>query len=74
MAKIEITVTDEEKARLQAAADRSALKLATWARAHLLLASMPRNPLIDASRQHVVDAQVDALRRFEAKPSSGEVK
>ena len=36
MAKIEITVTDEEKARLQAAADRSALKLATWARALML--------------------------------------
>lgn len=42
MAKIEVTLTDEEKARLQAAADRSALKLATWAKARLLLAAMER--------------------------------
>jgi hypothetical protein len=42
MAKIEITVTDDEKARLQSAADRSALRLATWAKAKLLLAAMAR--------------------------------
>jgi hypothetical protein len=43
MAKIEITLTDAEKERLQEAADRSALKLATWAKAKLLLASMARH-------------------------------
>lgn len=40
MAKIELTLSDDEKAQLQAAADRNALRLATWAKAHLLLAAM----------------------------------
>lgn len=40
MAKIEITLTEAEKAQLQGAADRSALRLATWAKAKLLLAAM----------------------------------
>lgn len=40
MAKIEITLTDEEKAQLQRAADASALRLATWAKARLLLAAI----------------------------------
>lgn len=40
MAKVEITLTDQEKAQLQSAADASALKLATWAKARLLLASI----------------------------------
>jgi hypothetical protein len=40
MAKIEITLTDAEKDRLQRAADAQALKLATWAKARLLLAAM----------------------------------
>lgn len=40
MAKIEITVTEAEKAKLQEAANRNALRLATWAKAHLLLAAM----------------------------------
>jgi hypothetical protein len=39
MAKVEITLTDQEKAHLQRAADASALKLATWAKARLLLAA-----------------------------------
>lgn len=37
---IEITVTEAEKAKLQEAANRNALRLATWAKAHLLLAAM----------------------------------
>jgi len=40
MAKIEITLTDDEKRKLQAVADNSALRLATWAKAQLLLAVM----------------------------------
>lgn len=40
MAKIEITLSDQDKARLQAVADRNALKLATWCKAHLLLVAM----------------------------------
>jgi hypothetical protein len=40
MAKIEITLSDAEKAQMQRAADACALKLATWAKARLLLASM----------------------------------
>lgn len=39
-AKIEITLSDAEKAQMQRAADACALKLATWAKARLLLASM----------------------------------
>jgi hypothetical protein len=39
MAKIEITLSDAEKAQMQRAADACALKLA-WAKARLLLASM----------------------------------
>ena len=42
MPKIELTMTDEEKRKLQAAADKRALKLATWCKAHLLLAAMER--------------------------------
>ncbi|MGL4406368.1 MAG: hypothetical protein ACRCT6_11440 [Notoacmeibacter sp.] len=41
MAKIEFHLPDADKAKLQAAADRSQLKLATWCRAQLLLA-LPR--------------------------------
>ena len=37
--KIEITVSDQEKAQLQRASDACALKLATWAKAQLLLAA-----------------------------------
>ena len=40
MAKIEITLSADEKARLQREADKSALKLATWAKAQLLLLAM----------------------------------
>ena len=40
MAKIEITLTDDEKARLQSEAERNALKLATWAKRQLLLEVM----------------------------------
>lgn len=40
MAKIEISVSDKEKAALKAAADRQKLRLATWAKAKLLLAEM----------------------------------
>jgi hypothetical protein len=36
MPKIELTVTDEEKAAMQFAADRVSLRLATWARAKLM--------------------------------------
>lgn len=42
MAKIEITMSDADKRKLeQAAADRQ-LRLATWARSVLLLAAMKR--------------------------------
>jgi hypothetical protein len=42
MPKIEITVTEEEKERLKVAAASQNLKLATWAKFHLLgLASIP---------------------------------
>ncbi len=37
--KIVIYMTDDEKRRLQEAANRAELKLATWCKAHLLLAS-----------------------------------
>jgi len=43
MPKIEITVTEAEKSKLQSAADRRALRLATWAKAHLLLAAMQKD-------------------------------
>ena len=36
MAKIEISVTDAEKAALRFAADRENLRLATWAKAKLM--------------------------------------
>ena len=39
MPKVELTLTDDEKRRLQEAANRAELKLATWCKAHLLLAS-----------------------------------
>ena len=43
MPKIEITVTDDEKERLKVAAASQHLKLATWAKFHLLgLASIPQ--------------------------------
>ena len=40
MPKVELTLSEEEKRKLQAAADKRALKLATWCKAHLLLAAM----------------------------------
>jgi hypothetical protein len=40
MAKIEISLTEDEKRKLKAAADKSQLRLATWAKARLLLAAM----------------------------------
>lgn len=40
MPKIEITLTSDEKATLQSAADKSALRLATWAKALLILEAM----------------------------------
>ena len=40
MPKIELRMTDADKAMLQAAADASQLKLATWAKAQLMLAAM----------------------------------
>ena len=39
MPKVELTLTDDEKRRLQEAANRAELRLATWCKAHLLLAS-----------------------------------
>ncbi len=42
MPKIEITVSDAEKAKLQAAADKSALRLATWAKAQLLVKAVEK--------------------------------
>jgi len=42
MPKVELSLSDEEKRTLQKAADRRALKLATWCRAHLLLAAMEK--------------------------------
>jgi hypothetical protein len=40
MPKIEISLSEEEKRKLQAAADRHQLRLATWAKARLLLAAI----------------------------------
>jgi hypothetical protein len=40
MAKIDITLTDDEKRKLQAVADNSALQLAMWVKVQLLLAVM----------------------------------
>jgi len=40
MPKIELRMTDADKAMLQAAADANQLKLATWAKAQLMLAAM----------------------------------
>jgi hypothetical protein len=37
MARLELTMTDDEKARLEAAAKASQLRLGTWAKAQLLL-------------------------------------
>lgn len=42
MPKIELTVTDEQKAQMQRAADRVALRLATWAKARLMLDAMEK--------------------------------
>lgn len=36
MPKIELSLSDAEKAALQRAADKQHLRLATWAKAHLL--------------------------------------
>jgi len=38
MPKIELRMTDADKARMQAAADASQLRLATWAKAQLMIA------------------------------------
>ena len=38
MPKIELRMTDADKARMQAAADASQLRLATWAKAQLMMA------------------------------------
>ena len=40
MPKIELRISDADKARMQAAADASQLRLATWAKAQLMLAAM----------------------------------
>ena len=40
MPKIELRMTDVDKARMQAAADASQLRLATWAKAQLMIAAM----------------------------------
>jgi len=40
MAKIEFTLSEDQKRQLQAAADAKHLKLATWCKAHLLLLAM----------------------------------
>ena len=42
MPKVELTLSDAEKLALQKAADKRALKLATWCKAHLLLAAMEK--------------------------------
>ena len=39
MPKIELRLSDGDKAKLQAAADARQLRLATWCKAHLLLAA-----------------------------------
>ena len=39
MPKIELRMTDADKARMQAAADASQLRLATWAKAQLMIAA-----------------------------------
>ena len=43
MPKIELRMTDADKARMQAAADASQLRLATWAKAQLMIAAMGVN-------------------------------
>jgi hypothetical protein len=43
MAKIEITVSDQEKAQMLRAAEAAKLRLATWAKARLLLAAMDKD-------------------------------
>ena len=40
MPKIELRMTDVDKARMQAAADASQLRLATWAKAQLMIAAI----------------------------------
>lgn len=40
MAKVEITMSEDEKRTMQDAADGAKLRLATWARAQLLLAAI----------------------------------
>ena len=40
MPKIELRISDADKARMQAAADASQLRLATWAKAQLMIAAM----------------------------------
>jgi len=39
MPKVELNLSDGDKAKLQAAADARQLRLATWCKAHLLLAA-----------------------------------
>jgi len=40
MPKIELRMTDADKARMQDAADKCQLRLATWAKAQLMIAAM----------------------------------
>ena len=40
MPKIELRMTDADKALMQAAADKCQLRLATWAKAKLMIAAM----------------------------------
>ena len=40
MPKIELRISDADKARMQAAADASQLRLATWAKAQRTIAAM----------------------------------
>jgi len=46
MPKVELSLSDAEKDKLQSAADARQLRLATWCKAHLLLAAM--KPVGDA--------------------------
>ena len=40
MPKIELRISDADKARMQAAADANQLRLTTWAKAQLMIAAM----------------------------------
>lgn len=48
MPKIEISVSDHEKEQMQRAADANRLRLATWARAVLLLSAIDNTQNKDA--------------------------